>query len=529
MPTPPCAALAAATFCLVIASGSSAHAAPQAQPGLRWIVSDGGEGWSARSVALGDNGLLAFLEIDTSSNDRALLLSSYEPQPAQPVWSSPSPATGVEPFVHAALEADLLVSCRRMPVPGGGALRDIVVSARSSASATPAWSWTFPLRTQGFARALVSAHGTRIVAGMHDTATQNLHVAVFDGGATVPSSQWTRSAGAGISAFALSEDGSTLYVASGAVGSILDAGSGAVRHQMALPSSLPCQDISGDGSKVAVGGFNQVELWERQASGAYQRTWQGQWPGSILCHRLDLSQDGSTLVCAFGYYDHNLRVRVEAIDVATRMTTMVEEFQGAGAFQNLPSKVTTSRDGARFAIGLWGDQAGLVPELRVYQRHQAAPILVHDFAGSVLDLALSPDGERLLVGTKLGHANELVAGGSVALFNLERVDFDLRGTPSVGSSVDFDLWGAPNAPALLLFAPQPAVNPIVFPTYGTLYLRRDLIAASSMGATDAAGHATRPFLLPGGSALIGTSLWFQGATSTPRRFTHSWLRVLLLP
>jgi len=41
-----------------------------------------------------------------------------------------------------------------------------------------------------------------------------------------------------------------------------------------LINALDCHAISGDGSVFCYGGFNNVDVWERQAAGNYMRTYQ---------------------------------------------------------------------------------------------------------------------------------------------------------------------------------------------------------------------------------------------------------------
>ncbi len=497
-------------------------------PGPLWSMPDAGQGWVGRAVAIGNRGTQVFTEFDTAA-DRALLISGFDHAPIVPVWSDPVVASSTNTTVHGSDGSHQFVSCRQIPVGGGSGPRTVVVSAYVSSSPAPRWIWSFPVPTWGPSRALISADGSRIVAGMLDIATQTLHVAVFDGTAGTPTSYWTRVIGTQLPVFVLSEDGSTVYAASNSTGVVCDAATGAVRLQLVLPTALAAQDISGDGAVLAIGGFNTVDLWERGLDGTYTRTWQGSWPGPVVCHRLDVSEDGSTLVVGLGWYDQNLRVRIEAIDVATKATTMADEALGAGAYQNIVSRVATSFDGQRIAVGLWGDQAGLVPELRLYRRHQNTPIASYDYPGSIHDLAMSRTGDRIVVGTKSVHANVLAAGGSIDLYAYAPEDFRARGTPSAGRKVDFDLWGSASAPARLMVAPQAAAAPIVFPSYGILYLRRDVVTLFPMGTTDAAGYATAEFQLSPDPATIGTSLYFQGLTVVPRRFSRHWLKLTVLP
>lgn len=492
-----------------------------------WSYPDNGEGWVGRAVALGNGGTQVFAEFDTAA-DRATLISGFDAVPVVPVWQHPVASASTNVRVQGCDSTGLFVSCRQIPVSLNGP-RSIVVSAYISSSGSPLWSWTFPSTTYGASRAMVSRDGRRIVAAMLQPTTGLLHVAVFDNGSPVPTSYFTRSVGLQLQAIVLSEDGNVLYAASTTSGHLINIDTTALIQQFVLLQSFAAQDISGDGSILAIGYFNGVDVWERQDAGNYLRTWQGTWPGSIVCQQLDVSEDGSTLVLGFGYFDQNQRIRVEAVDLRTRNTTMVDEAQGAGTLQNVVSKVVCSADGQTFAVGLWGDEAGLVPELRVYRRDQNAPIALYDYPGSVYDLAISRSGNRIAVGTKSAHANLLTGGGTVDLYSNGDEDFAAIGTPSIGRKVDFQLWGPSFSPARLLRAPNPATNPFPIGGLGVLYLQRDSMSVLPMPTTGPHGFSTVEYQIPPDPALIGTTLWFQGLTTAPREFTQNFVQLTILP
>ncbi len=496
-------------------------------PGRLWSYPDNGEDWVGRAVTIGNDGTQVFAEFDNGAH-RASLFSSFDVAPAQPVWSDPTASSSMNVKVHGCDAIGPFVSCRQIPTAPNGP-RHVDVAAYSSSSAAPSWTYRFPLTTYGQARAMVSADGNRIVAGMLHQSTATLHVAVFDNGSSVPTSYWTRQIGLQMQAFVLSEDGSSVYAASTTGGYICDAATGFVRLQILLMQSFAAQDISGDGGILAIGYFNGVDVWERQAGGNYIRTWQGNWPGAIVCHQLDISADGSLLVLGFGYFDQNLGVRIEAIDLRTKNTTMVDEAFGAGSLQNIVSKVACAANGDRFAVGLWGDEAGLVPELRLYRRGQNAPVATYDYPGSIYDVAISADGDRVVAGSKAVHANLLSGGGTVDLYSLGVEDFVASTTPRLGTRVTFELWGASNSPARLLMAPEPAKTPLLFPPYGVLYLNRTMLSILPMPATDAQGYTFRQYQLPSNPAMIGATLWFQGLTTQPRRFTQDYVQLTILP
>lgn len=496
-------------------------------PGGLWSYPDNGEGWVGRAVALGAGGTQVFTEFDVAA-DRASLLSGFDTVPVVPVWAHPVVASSTNVRVAAADATGSFVSCRQVPISINGP-RNIVVSGFESSSPNPRFTWTFPQTTYGASRAMISTDGTRIVAAMLAPTSALVHIAIFDNGATVPTAYFTHFVGIQMQAITLSEDGKVLYVATTNGGYLFDMDTRTLIQQFPLLQSFAAQDISGDGSILAIGYFNGVDVWERQPAGNYLRTWQGAWHGSIVCQQLDLSEDGSTLALGFGYFDQNLRVRIEAIDVRTKQSTMSEEFQGTGSLQNIVAKISCSADGKRFAVGLWGDEGNLVPELRIYRRNSDNPIATYNYGGSIYDLAMSRDGDRVVVGTKSVHANLFAGGGTVDLYSSKDEDFSAVGTPSIGRKVDFALWGAPNSPARLLLSPSAAQTPNSFGQMGVLYLNRTQLSILPMSSTGASGQARGEYQLPPDPALIGRTLWFQGLTTSPRRFTLDFVQLTILP
>lgn len=497
--------------------------------GLIWSQSDAGQGWVGQTVALGLHGTLAFAEFDTAT-DRALLLSVQDTMPLTPLWEDPQVWTSQDAHVNASSEAGVLVSCRQIPVSGITGPRNVIVSKYSATSSSgPDWEYTFPVPTYGPARALVSRDGSRIVAGMLDQLG-NLRLSIFGPGSGVPSYSTSIPCGPQLRALLLSGDGSTLYWASGSSANVWDIASHSLVASYLLLTSLDCHAISGDGRVFAYGGFNTVDIFEKQAAGNYLHTHQMTVPGQAVCGKLDISADGSTLVAGFNLWDYDLGVVIRALDVPTKAITMSDTAIGAGALQNIVSDVAVCDDGSRFAVGLWGDQAGLVPELRLYDRDQNVPVLTHDYPGSVYSLDISPNGSRVLVGTKAVHANTYASGGTVDQFRFHGEDFVARGIPGSGDKVRFELDTAPSTPAFLVIAPRPAGVPYVFAGIGgSLYVDRLTMTTRPIGTTDAAGWLAYDFEIPTNPLVVGTTQCFQGFTLVPRAFTRDWVRFVVLP
>lgn len=497
--------------------------------GLMWSRSDAGQGWVGQTVAFGHHGLLTFAEFDTAA-DRAELISGLDTMPLAPLWTDPQPWTSQDAHVAGAAEAAVFVSCRQIPVSGATGPRNTIVAKYSPTSVSgPDWSYTFPVAGFGPARALVSRDGARIVAGLLDPLG-NLRIAIFDGGNGVPTYTTTVPCGPQLRSLLLSEDGSTLYWASSSSANVWNVNTHSLVASFVLLTSLDCHAISGDGRVFAFGGFNTVDVFERQASGQYAHVHQMTVQGQAVCGQLDISADGSTLVAGFNLWNDNLGVVIRALDVPSRQILMSDTAIGGGTLQNIVSDVAVSADGSRFAVGLWGDQAGLVPELRLYRRDQNAPTWTFDYPGSVYAVDISPDGRRVLVGTKAVHANTYAGGGTVDQHRFASEDFTAHGIPGLGDKVRLDLSGAPNSPALLVMAPRPALAPIQFAGIGgSLYLDRFTMTTRPFGVTDANGDVHADHELPTSPLAVGSTVFFQGFTLIPRQFSNDFVRIVVLP
>lgn len=495
--------------------------------GALWAHPDNGEYWVGRVVALGNHGTNVFTEFDTAA-DRAELLSGFDIEPVTPIWNNWLPSTSQDAKVDAAELTGDLVSCRQVPVTGLTGPRNVIVSKYSATNATADWTYTFPATTQAVARACISKDGSRIVAGMLDGAA-NLIIAVFQSSSPVPTSVTTIPIGPQLRAFLLSADGSTVYFASGTMASVWDVATRSTVAAYVLLQSLDAHAISGNGSVFAYGGFNTVNIYRRQAAGNYAPEYVLNVPGQAVCGRVEISENSSTVVAGFNLWDTQLGVKILAVDVASHATTMTDTALGTGTYQNIVSDIAVSASGDRFAVGLWGDQGGACPELRLYRRNQDAPAALYDYPGSVFDVDISSDGNRVAVASKAVHANVYAGGGEIALFAFEDEDFVAQGIPVIGDKVRFTMSGTPGAPARLIVAPAPAITPFNFNPIGVLYLQRFSMTLIPIGTTDASGLVDFEYQLPNNPALIGANLCFQGLITVPRRLTRNWVQLTVLP
>jgi hypothetical protein len=288
--------------------------------------------------------------------------------------------------------------------------------------------------------------------------------------------------------------------------------------------------MSGDGRVFAYGGFNFVDVWERNGSGpGYTRTYTRNLAGSYVCTHVAVSRNGASIAWSFNGFDTNNHVRVECFDVASKQIRMADEAVGSGTLQNVCSDIAMNRDGTRFVVGLWGDEAGQCPEVRLYRSNQNVPVALYNLPGSVYDVDISADGERVAVASKAVHANLYSGGGSIRYYAFEPQDIRCSGIPAPGSTVEFALQGPHNSPTRLLWAPSHAATPTAFGNVGLLYLNRQQMHMVAVPPTNNLGEGTADYTLPSGIGQVGTTLYFQGYFTAPRRLTQDFVRVTILP
>jgi len=485
--------------------------------------------WTPKVVSIGAQGTQVFSQVEFGQ-DHAELISSFSPDPALPAWSTNVPAAGTNAFCESAETSDAHATVHQIVQNNNNSVRVAVVSRWRSGSTTPEWSWSFPGTTAGLSRVGISADGSRIVAATLYPPEMKLRIAVFQGSSGTPVYQGEiNNFGVQFRGFEMAADGNSIYAASSGMAYVWRVDTHTVVGQAVLPSGFDSHALSGDGRVFAWGEFNKVHIFERGANGLYAQTHVRELTGPLVCDRLALSANGATLAIGWHYYDQNLRVRLEALDVPSKTLTMSDEAQGSGTYQNIVNALSVSDDGQRFAAGLWGDQGDLVPEVRLYRRNQNAPVALHNLTGSVYDLEMSGDGERVAVAWKPVHANTFAGGGGYSLYAFEDMDLRVSGVPTLGSSVAIDVTGPANSPARLLWSRFPATTPNNFPGVGVLRLRRWDMTLVNIANADADGNATAVFPLPTQASQIGQTLYFQGFFTSPRRLTSDWARVTILP
>lgn len=486
----------------------------------RWTHSNASENWVSKHVSIGDRGTQVFAEL--GPNYPARLLSSFDQDPAAPVWQSSSAQTLWPVAIGSAETKNLHASIVR---PEGSAM---VLRAFSSSSSTPSWTYTFPFAatTTDPAAVCYSHDGTRMVAAAYNSSTARAQVALFNVGSSTPTAVFTLDTAGPFRAFEIDDDAQLLYVASSISIRVFGLSSGNLIYQTLPATQTGGHGFSGDGSVFVTGGVNTVKVYRRVSpTGGYNLEFIHSNPNSSVCNAIAVSGDGTTAVCGYKTYDQQV-VDIEVLDLRTQARTMsdrVTSFSPAG-YQNRVAEVAISRNGQRIAAGLWGDETGTAREVRIYTPSSGTPVGTLDLPGSVYDLDLSADGKRLAVASKLGHANTFHPQGRIDLLELEDLDFNLRSVPRAGSSIAFEIRGEAFRPAHLLWSTVRAGRPVYHDQLGgVLYLKRRETTPIAIGATNGQGTRTHSEWISG---PVGSVLYFQGLAPY---VTEDWAKVTLLP
>jgi hypothetical protein len=385
--------------------------------GTIWTHVDGGLAWIGNAVSIGNHGSEVFTEYDLN-NERAELFSAFDTNPPTALWTDLAPLGSDDHHTASAENGNVHVALHTFN-QGQPSAACILSKYTALSPGVPDWTYTFPVAANG-SNLGISRDGQTIVAAASDPATSSVGIAVFTPASNVPVSYTTFPLGGtnnGIRGFDLSADGSTLYFSAGGNpvnAYIFDIATTTVVFNTLINASFDSHGISGDGSVFAFGNFGVIRIWQKIA-GVYTNTINRSIAGACYCGYLDVSDDSSTVAYGFTFYSNYLQVQIEAIDVASQAVTMSDVFSSTGTLQNIVSGVSSSADGQRFAVGLWGDGSGPVAEARLYKKNQNAPVATINLPGSVFGLKLSADGQRAAFGSKAVHANVFGNGGKISL------------------------------------------------------------------------------------------------------------------
>jgi hypothetical protein len=242
-----------------------------------------------------------------------------------------------------------------------------------------------------------------------------------------------------------------------------------------------------------------------------------------------VSDDGRVAAAAWHDSDVPLKFTVRAYDVATG-ALLLERTPGAAFGQNnYAGDVALSADGSRLAVGSWGNGSSGPAELVVYDPWNDVKLASFPVNGSVFDVELSADGSRLLAQRIGNHASQGHNQKLIGLYELGGADLSAVGVPALDETVQLDVWGPVGAPALLLLAADLAPSPLPSAGAGWLLLDPDTLLIVDAGVVGPGGSSSLALAVPPVPAIVGLSLFFQGAVAAPLALGETSLKLTALP
>jgi hypothetical protein len=487
-------------------------------------------------VSLGNNGTQIFTDTGFVDTYRRLY-SAFRDSTAAPVWEATLPnEQSYKRSVSSAKSADVHAVVRHQG--SSSAVRHARLEILTSNSSAPIFAHDFTetgssigsnwCHVSDDGKSVIACHMTLLVA----------HVKRFDAqGATfVQNGDWLLQTHGEATSVGISEDLRHIYLGSNAAGKIFDLSSAQgteIFYEWYIGgASKEGQAFSKDGLRIAVPLLERVDLYERQGPGyVLSNSFAAYSAGSSwVARRAALSGDGRILTAAYYLAPDVHQATVVAWDLVSGQQLLQDTV--TGQLQNYPQDLVISEDGRRIAVAYGGAEPGAVPGMRVYASQGAGSSFVtlatFDRPGAVVDLDLSPDGSRLAAAGKAVPLGSGWGDRIVETIDLGR-DLDLRGVPRRSTPVTFEYYPSSGAGSYcwLLEAASLEPTPVGF-SFGTLYVRRSQIEMISMGVSDAMGKATYPLTIPS-SAVIGSTLYYQGFAIPPRQLSKSWIPVTVLP
>lgn len=517
--------------------GGSQQSALSGPNPLVWAVDSDGS-WLAQTVGLGNEGTQVFTEHGIFLND-VLLYSAHDDNPPEAAWSEHQVVENFIREVASSSSGNVHVAVHQEFMGGQSYLKQAVLRKYTSSlnsAMTSDWEFRSPISigTHEYSTVHTSADGSIVVLLVYDSPASATQLTVFDGASGAITLDVSLGTTNGALGTALSSDGGTVVLVSNVRRMIVDTGTGSVLHDELILSEpfYGALSISGDGALVATGSMGYFQILERTAGDVYTSGYQQDLSPTDFCRLIALSDDGTTCVIGSQAFGDESSFRLLTFDVTASVTLQSFEVAGAGTQLNFLEEIQCSASGERFAVGCWGDEDDLVPEVLVFETSTGDRLLEQALPGSVLDLDFSPDGRTLAVASKGVHATDWGGGGSISLYRVPRVSLTVSGVPHVGTVIEVEHEVREGTWSRVLVGTALADEPITDSAYGAgpLYLDPASIVAELPAELAGVDNLARSaFPRPEDDAPVGASFYLQAVDVDHVELSPDWVKLTILP
>lgn len=501
---------------LTLLASLAPQSAQDIGPTARWWADDPTfRWWTVSDVAVGNDATLVAAGRELYSEGWALY-SSISEQPIAEDVDRARLTTKVGLADHAATMATLSV----VQGAAGGA----TTLTPRLAVACGATEWTYDFSTSQYwmeeLDVLVSDDGGVIVAYAYYFEPDLAEVRAFRCDGT-PLGSWDLDGGAfSIStpdAVDLTDDGRRVYASVGGMLYILETASGAISFQLEWPLQLSGgsyslwtrASMSGDGRRIAFGGYGEFQIWQETAPGIWGWQYTGYVPPEDSVNFMELNRDGSRCAYTVQDFDPNLTdgFEIRLLDVDRRVDIGRYELRAPGSTAWVYSSDLAIDDaGKTVAAASWGDSAETTPEVVVLDEFGRL-LSSFDHAGSALHVDLDPTGQVLAIGTKDTHATSFGNGGDVVCGDTRPPGLRIYGYPQAGANVRLQVAPAGDTAQILaataLGASQTPFGPSEL-DFSTMVARAGPVPVPGSGIETTVQLPVRP-------DLVGRALHVQAA------------------
>jgi hypothetical protein len=420
---------------------SSGSGRPAAVNSPRWQVADGGAAWIGGAVDIGDHGGA----IMTGRYLNAEGLALYSSQSDQALFDI-STVGSEAPYVAMADRAPVAAALVVVDQGTGSFDFEATLSVYdTTGSGTSDWTYTFPRTLNYFGGGVaVSDQAEVVLAWKADPNTGNLLIEAFDrNGVAISSGSLNDGVNFHARQARLSDDGARAYFFVGTTAFIWDVNTASVIHSQSIGASFDSHAFSGDGKSFAYGNFGFLRVVQEQGANWVQVHSESFASGTYVAY-LDLNQDGSRLGFQVQRYTPAYdKIEIGMIDVPASSLMWTDSLTAPGtSFQLVCAGVELDDAGEILAGVSWGDSLNQTPECFAYDQSglQTAAL---DLAGSAFSIALAPDGEVAVTGSKGVHANTFGNGGAITTFDPFEQNFHLEGVARAGNVMNMAFLNSP--------------------------------------------------------------------------------------